>query len=142
MTRLLPIFVVAAVAVGCGQRDTAPPARASGYVDATEVRIAAKVPGRVTTVTVNEGARVTAGDTVATIATDDLDLALQRTRAERAQADAQVRLLQAGSRVKAATDRQAAASAVVARLQSGARPQEVEAARARVAAVDAQIATI
>src|SRR5436190_1661893 len=62
--------------------------------------------------------RVTAGDTVATIATDDLDLALRRTRAERAQADAQVRLLQAGSRPEDIQQAQAQVAAAMADRQS------------------------
>jgi HlyD family secretion protein len=48
----------------------------------------------------------------------------------------------AESRLKAAEDRVEAARAQVARLKAGSRSQEVEAARARLAAGDAQIATI
>lgn len=207
MTRtsvLLGLAIAAAGIAGCQRGAASAPHRASGYVDATDIRLAAKVPGRVTAVAVNEGLRVQAGDPVATISTEDVDLALQRAQAERAQADAQLRLLQAGSRtedieqaqaqaaaaladrqaadadlvaakgdevrfsqlveknagttkqrddavarrqmaearVKAAADRQTAAAAVVARLQAGARPQEIAAARAHVAAADAQIATL
>ena len=39
---------------------------ASGYVEATDVRVAAKVAGRVATVTVNEGQTVQAGQTLVT----------------------------------------------------------------------------
>jgi HlyD family secretion protein len=49
---------------------------------------------------------------------------------------------QAEARVAAAADRARAAAAAVERLKAGARPEEVAAARARVAAVDAQIATL
>lgn len=198
------VVVLISAATACQRSTPAQASRASGYVDATEIRIAAKIAGRVASVSATEGARLSQGDVVATIATDDVDLALQRARAERAQADAQVRLLRAGSRIedvqqaqaqvaaagadrqaaeaelaaakadetrfveliekragatkqrddavtrrqqaearlKAAGDRQAAANAVVARLQSGARPEELDAARARVAGVDAQIATL
>jgi len=179
------------------------PTTASGYVEATDVRVAAKVAGRVETVAVTEGQRVTAGQVLVTLATTETDLAISRAVAERAQAVAQLRLLQAGSRVedvrqaeaqaaaaesdkraadaelaaaridetrfeqliaansgsrkqrddavarrqtaearqRAAVDRSMAASAQVARLRSGARPEEIDAARARVAATDAQIAT-
>jgi len=205
MIRFKPALVVVICVAGIAcQRPAPTAARASGYVDATEIRIAAKIAGRISSVSVNEGARVKTGDAIAAIATDDVDLALQRARAERAQAEAQVRLLRAGSRiedihqaqaqvaaagadrqaaeaelsaakadetrfvqliekragatkqrddavarreqaearVKAAEERQAAAKAVVARLQAGARPEELDAARARVAGVDAQIATL
>ncbi|MEO8483606.1 MAG: HlyD family efflux transporter periplasmic adaptor subunit [Acidobacteriota bacterium] len=200
----LAVLLASAAGLACQRSTPDAAARASGYVDATEIRVAAKIAGRVSSVSVNEGARISKSDEVATIATDDVDLALRRARAERAQADAQVRLLRAGSRIedvqqaqaqlaaadadrqaaesdlgsartdetrfvqliekragatkqrddavarretaearlKAATDRRAAAAAVVARLKAGARPEELDAARARVAGVDAQIATL
>jgi len=200
---LLPI--VAGVALGAC-RSTAPPAapRASGYVEATEVRVASKVAGRVLDVNAVEGARVAAGDVMVRLGTTDADLALGRLRAERAQADAGLRLLQAGARIEdlrhgeaqaaaaaadqrataaelaaaridesrfeqlldkragtakqrddavarrelaearvaAASDRAAVAAATVARLRAGARPEELDGARARVAAIDAEIATL
>jgi HlyD family secretion protein len=173
-------------------------------VEATEVRVATKVAGRVQTVAATEGARVEAGDLLVTISTTDTDLALDRARAERAQADANLRLLRAGARtedvsqaeaqlaaasadqraaeaelaaarqdeqryqqlvdrragalkqrddavarreladarVRAASDRVEAARAAVARLRAGSRPEELDAARARVAAIDAEIAVL
>ena len=202
--RVLTSIALALVVSACRSGDVDTPRHASGYVEATDVRVASRVPGRVTEVAASEGARVAPGDVVVKIATVDIDLALQRARAERAQAEAQVRLLRAGSRIedinqaeaqvaaatsdrqaaeaelsaaqadearfdqllekragsrkqrddavtrremaqarlKAAGDRIAAASAAVARLRSGARVEELEGARARVAAVDAQIATL
>src|SRR4029079_11687244 len=89
-------MAVLAVAVGCRRADPAARPRATGYVEATEVKVASKVPGRVETGRAIEGARVAAGDVVVTRATTDADLALDRVRAERAQADAQLRLLLAG----------------------------------------------
>ena len=188
----------------CRSQQADAPRHASGYVEATDVRVASKIGGRVATVTVTEGARIEAGAVVATIATTDLDLALARLRAERAQAVAQLNLLLSGARVedirqaeaqaaaaaadrkaadaelvaaradeqryeqllqnragsgkqrddararrelaearlRASADRMAAAVSTVDRLKSGARPEEVAAARARVAAVDAQVATL
>src|SRR4029079_11004732 len=181
-----------------------PPPRASGYVEATEVRVAAKVPGRVEHVMAVEGQRVNAGDTLLVQATTDTDLAIDRVKAERAQAQAQLRLLLAGSRredidqasaqvaaaesdrraaeselsaaradearfeqllqaragakkprddaaarrelaearLKATDDRLRVATAALDRLKAGARPEEVEAARARVAGIDAQLASL
>ena len=74
--------------------------RATGYVEATDVRVAAKVRGRVETVSAAEGARVDAGATSSPLSTTDVDLALRRARAERAQAVAQLQLLRAGSRAE------------------------------------------
>jgi len=85
---------------GCTSAPAETTKRASGYVEATEVRVASKVPGRLTTVAVREGARIAQGDAVASISPVDIDLALLRARAERDQAEAQVKLLRAGSRVE------------------------------------------
>lgn len=188
----------------CGTAGEAPAMRATGYVEATEVRVAARVPGRVAEVLVTEGQRVAAADVVAVLATTELDLAVRRARAERDQAQAQLRLLQRGARdediaqaeaqlaaaradqraaeaertsatadearfdqllarragsqkqrddavmrrslaearVTAAADRASATAAVLARLKAGARDEEIDAARARVAAVDAQLASL
>ena len=48
----------------------------------------------------------------------------------------------AASHVTAARERARAATEALARLRAGARPEEIAAARARVAAVEAQIATL
>lgn len=198
-------LVIAGLAAGgCNRGAGSDPPRASGYVEATEVRVAAEVGGRVVEMKATEGARITAGDLIARLDTADVELALRRAQAERAQADAQLALLRAGSRaedvrqasaqaqsaeadvraaqaeldaaaadlerfegllranagsvkqrddartrrevaaarVKSAQDRARAGSDAVAKLRAGARPQEIDAARARVAAVDAQIAAL
>lgn len=71
---------------------------ASGHVEATQVRVAAKTPGTLATLAVDEGDRVTAGQTLAAVDTVDVELALAAARAERGQADAELRLRTAGSR--------------------------------------------
>jgi HlyD family secretion protein len=196
--------VILASAAGCRQRDEGRAPRATGYVEATDVRVAAEIGGRVLEVAVAEGDRVAAGAPLAKIDTTDVDLALQHAIAEREQVEAQLRLLLAGSRaedirqsesqlksaqadikaaqaeldaavadverfesllkanagsvkqrddavtrrdvaaarVRAAEDRAQAGADAVARLRAGARPQEIAAARARVAAADAQIAVL
>ena len=197
--------VVAAMAVYACQAETpATGARVSGQVDATQVQIAPEVGGRILEMSIAEGDRVKQGDVVARLDTRDVELALQRAQAERAQADAQLRLLQAGARredvrqaeaqvaaasaeaaaaqtdlaaaetdlqrferlletnsgsqkqrddaatrrdvardrVRATRARETGAREAVARLRAGSRREEIEAARARVAAVDAQIATL
>jgi HlyD family secretion protein len=178
--------------------------RASGHVEATETRLAPEAGGRILTLLVKEGDRVKPGDTIITLDTRDVQLAIDRAKAERAAADAQLRLIQAGARSEdirqaeaqvetarsdvaaakqeltsaqqdldrfetllannsgsrkqrddAATRRDVArdriaslesrvkaADEAVARLRAGARPEEVEAARARVSVVDAQIASL
>ena len=72
--------------------------RVSGHVEADDVQLAAEVGGRVLELTVAEGDRVAAGQVIARLDTRDAELTIARLRAERAQADAQLRLLLAGSR--------------------------------------------
>jgi membrane fusion protein YbhG len=102
MTRLMAglLAVAFAISVGCRHETAAGPPRASGYVEATEVKVASKVPGRVAEVRVVEGARVTANQVLVTLQTTDTDLAITRAQAQRAQAAAQLRLLQAGTRTE------------------------------------------
>lgn len=197
-------LLAAVAAVACRHREDPRANRATGYVEATDVRIASEVGGRVLELGFAEGDRVTAGAVLARLDTRDTDLALQRAAAERQQVEAQLRLLLAGARpedirqaaaqfqsahaevraaeaeldaavadverfesllranagsvkqrddavtrrdvaaarVRAAQERAQAAADGLARLKAGARPQEIEAARARVAAVDAQIASL
>ena len=96
----LGMLAAALLAAACGRRPPADRVRASGQVEATDVRVAAQVAGRVIELRVAEGDRVRAGDVIARLDTADAGLALRRAQAERAQADAQLRLLLAGSRVE------------------------------------------
>lgn len=202
----LPVVLMLALAplAACDRTSATLVNRASGYVEATDVRVSAEVGGRLLEVKVAEGDRVKAGDVVARLDTADAELALRRAAADRDQADAQLALLRAGSRpedirqaqaqfqsaqndvhaasaeldsasadverfenllranagsikqrddavtrrdvasarLRASQDRAQAASDVVAKLKAGSRPQEIDAGRARVAAADAQIATL
>lgn len=202
--RMVEAVVVGGLVAGaaaCRSTATDAPPRASGYVEATEVRVAPEVGGRVLEVLVAEGDAVVAGARLARLDTADVEIALRRAKAERDQAVAQLKLLNAGARVEdvrqaraqaesaqadgraaeselqasavdlqrfeallnsnagsrkqrddaatrrdvadarvaAARERTRAATEGVARLKSGARPEEIAGARARVAAVDAQI---
>ena len=128
--RLMAVFLVLG-ATGCR---TAPPAdrvRVSGHVEATEVQVSAQVGGQLLELRVAEGDRVAAGDVIARLDTRDTELALQRVRAERQQADAQVRLLRAGARGE--DIRQAGA-------QFQAATAEIEAAQADLVAAEADLA--
>jgi HlyD family secretion protein len=71
---------------------------ASGHVEATEVVVSTKVAGMIEKRFVDEGDNVVAGQQIATIDTTDARLARAAARAERAQADADLRLRLAGSR--------------------------------------------
>src|SRR6187402_3232134 len=98
-TITVSLCVAAAVTLAARREDTpATGARVSGQADATEVQVAPEVGGRIIEMTLTEGDRVKRGDVIARLDTRDVELALQRARAERQQADAQLRLLQAGAR--------------------------------------------
>ena len=116
--------VVGAGACRRGSSDR--PLRASGYVEATEVRVAPEVGGRILSIGVEEGDRVEAGKTIATLDTTDAELAIRRVEAERSQAAAQLRLLQAGARPEEI--RQAAAQAESAQAEIAAADSELRAA--------------
>jgi HlyD family secretion protein len=111
-------------------RDEAPPAsiRVSGHVEADDVQLSAEVGGRVLELTVAEGDRVTAGQVIARLDTREAELAIARAKAERAQADAQLRLLQAGSRQE--DIRQAAAQVTAADADVSAAEAELKNATA------------
>ena len=200
----VPTLVALLLAAGCAPEAPDDSIRVSGFVEATEVQMSSEAGGRVIELRVSEGDRVNAGDVIARIDTRDTELQIQRLRADRAAADAQLRLLRAGSRVqdirqaeaqvraaeadvttveaemksaqieldrfeallqanagsrkqrddaqarvdvarerrRSAAERVDAAREAAGRLQSGARPEEIDAARARVDSVDAQIASL
>jgi HlyD family secretion protein len=85
------------VTTGCGDGDGGR-LISSGHVEATEVRIATKVAGRLDERPIEEGTTVAAGQVLARIDTTDLRIALRQAGAERAQADADLRLRIAGAR--------------------------------------------
>ena len=197
-------ITAALISSGCTQARPATSLHVSGHVEATEVQVASEVGGRILELRLAEGDRTSHGDVVATLDTRDTVLQIARARADRSAAVAQLRLLEAGSRVediaqalaqvdaaqaevtaieaelgaaqldldrfeallkanagsvkqrddakarvdvarerrRGAQDRVRAAAEVLKRLQHGTRPEEIDAARAKVAAADAQIAVL
>jgi HlyD family secretion protein len=202
MKRLTLLLLM--MSISCAQDAPSDRLRVSGHVEATETRLAAEAGGRILSLTVKEGDRVEQGQTILTLDTRDTELAINRAKAEQAAAEAQLRLVQAGSRVEdirqaeaqvetaradvaaarvelnaaqqdferfdtllknnsgsqkqrhdaaarrdlardrvtSAQSRVRTAEEVVAKLRAGARPEEIEAARARVGTVIAQIAAL
>lgn len=204
VTALTVIIAPLAFLAACSEAAPADRLRVSGHVEATETRLAPEAGGRILTLTVKEGDRVQPGQVVMTLDTRDVQLAIQRARAEVAGAEAQLRLATAGARVEdlrqaqsqietaraeeklartelaaaeqdlarfesllasnsgsrkqrddAATRRDLAgdrvasaqsrvrtAEGALGKLRAGSRPEEVDAARARVAGVAAQVAAL
>jgi HlyD family secretion protein len=121
-------LAIVIAAGGCTARGPDGPPRASGYVEATEVRVSPEVGGRVLEVAVAEGDRVEAGALIAKLDTSDVELALKRASAERDQAAAQLKLLQAGARAEDV--RQARAQAESAQADVVAAQSELQSASA------------
>lgn len=116
-------------AAGCRQDAPADRARVSGHVEADDVQLAAEVGGRLLELTVAEGDRVAAGQVIARLDTRDAELAITRLRAERAQADAQLRLLLAGSRdedIRQANAQVTAAEADISAAESEQRNAQAD----------------
>ncbi len=127
-TFALPAVAALAVAAAC-----APPAdpnqlRVSGHVEATQVRLAPEMGGRVLTLDVKEGDPVAVGARILTIDATDLQLAIARARTEQAGAEAQLRLVRASARVEDV--HQAETQAAAARADVPAAKAELDAATA------------
>ena len=140
----LVIGVLTAVAApaaltGCRNGKNDGPLRASGYVEATEVRVAPEVGGRVVELRVQEGDQVQVGETVAKLDTADTELAVRRAHAERDQALAQLALLRAGARPEEI--RQAAAQVESAQADARAAEAELESASADLKRFEALLET-
>ena len=99
-TRHIRAATLALLVGGCAPEAPDDTLRVSGFVEATEIQVAADVGGRLLELRVAEGDRVAAGDLIARLDTRDTELQIDRLRAERAAADAQLRLLRAGSRTQ------------------------------------------
>ena len=120
------IVALALLASACNEQPPLDRLRVSGHVEATETRIASEAGGRILSLTVKEGDRVQPGQTILTLDTRDTQLAIDRVKAEQAAAEAQLRLVQAGSRVE--DIRQAEAQVETARAEVSAARAELQAA--------------
>lgn len=82
---------------------------ANGTIEATEVEVSSKLPGRLAQLMVEEGDQVQSGQVIARLDTSEFEAEVAQARAALARAEAQLKELQAGS-----------------------RPQEIEEARANL----------
>jgi len=99
--RTLHVALTAGVSlavIACTDEPPRDRVRVSGYVEATEVHVAPEVGGRLLAVHHDEGDHVTAGAALFEVDATDTGLAMDRARAERARAVAQLDLLVAGAR--------------------------------------------
>jgi membrane fusion protein YbhG len=115
---LVPIVVLG---ISCRNPNDPGLIRASGHVEATEVRISTKVSGRLHSLAVREGDKVAAGQVLGEIDLTDLKLSLVQARAERDGADAELRLRLAGARAEDVAELQAQMASVQVDLEAAER---------------------
>jgi HlyD family secretion protein len=135
----LTLILAASFLPACAEDVPTDRIRVSGHVEATETRVAAEVGGRILTLTVKEGDRVEPGQVVMTLDTRDVQLSIQRARAEHAAAEAQLRLVLAGAREEDV--RQAQSQVDTARAEVAAAKTELEAAEQDLARFESLLAT-
>ena len=137
--RIQPFAVVVLIAAaGCREAGPSNTLRVSGQVEATEVQVAPEVGGRLIDLRVDEGDRVNRGDVLARLDTRDVELQIDRARAERSTSEAQLRLLQAGSRPE--DIRQAETQVESANAEAAAIEADLKAAEADLARFEALLA--
>ena len=130
-TPLVPAATLAAlalVAAACQPAEDPNRLRASGHVEATDVRLAPEVGGRILAFDVKEGDRIAAGAVILTLDPADINLAIARARTEQASAEAQLRLVRVSARPEDVRQAEAQVNAVRADVASA--QAEVEAADA------------
>jgi HlyD family secretion protein len=135
----LTLLAATAIDGACSRKPPADRVRVSGQVEATAVQVAPPVGGRLLELRVAEGDRVNVGDLLAKLDVADTELALARARAERDQADAQFRLLQAGARPEDV--RQAEAQLAATQTTVAAAQAELASAQADVDRFEALLAS-
>lgn len=119
MMKTTAAAVVAAFLLGgCARGTDQARILASGHVEATDVRIATKIAGRLESLLVQEGDVVRAEQLLGAIATTDLKLALDQARAERDQAAAEYRLRLMGARKEDVAELEAQIESVRSDLES------------------------
>lgn len=94
------LFLSWALALSCAERPPDGPIRASGTLETVEVDVAAKVPGQIVARRVDEGSVVREGDVLAVIDREALDIQLRQAEAGVTLAEAQLALLQKGTRTE------------------------------------------
>ncbi len=124
------IILLLPVVAACTQEPPSNEVRASGHVEATDVRLAPEVGGRIVLLSVKEGDPVKTGAMILRLDGRDHELAVQRAKAEQSQAEAQLKLLLAGSRREDIRQAQA---------QTEAARDDAAAARAELAAAETDL---
>ena len=118
------IAVLGVLFAGCRQGGDSSLIVTSGHVEATDVRISTKVQGYLESFPLKEGSLVKTGQELARIDVVDTKLALDATRAQRDQADAELRLRLAGSRPEEIAEAEAHVTQAEAELRGAEQDLE------------------
>lgn len=121
MRACIALLALAAALLACRDHTDERTLVAAGHVEATEVRVAPEVGGRVVALTVREGDRVRAGQEIARLDPTDVRLALDGARAERQSAEAELRLRRAGARREEIAEAEAVVAQGLAELEGAQR---------------------
>lgn len=120
--RLVPALATALLMAGaCAEEEAVSTIVASGHVEATEVRVSTEVGGRLDWFPLQEGDRVEAGQEIARVDTEDLELQLRVVEAERDLATADLRLRHAGYRAEEIEEADARMQQARAELEAAIR---------------------
>jgi HlyD family secretion protein len=98
--RILAALIPLGLAAACAHGPADGPLRASGTIEARQVRLSAKIAGDLLTLPVKEGDRVKPGDPIASIDHAGLDIQLRQAEAGAVLARAQLDLLKSGARAE------------------------------------------
>jgi HlyD family secretion protein len=133
---VVALLVLAGLAVSWAVRrgaDAPPSVSVTGTIEALQIDLSPKIAGRITTLAVREGARVTRGQVLARLDAEEIAAEARRMEAALRTAEANLRDLQAGARreeIEEAEAQAARAQSQLNDLMAGARAPEIEQARA------------
>ncbi len=161
--RLIPIVVLVVIGAALGlliiqsRRQAAAAARilGSGLIESDEFEVSARIPGRVSELSVDEGDRVEAGQVIGVLEHADIDAEMKRAHGKLISAEATLRELERGPRAETIRAARARLAQAAAGRQGAARQlklareaydkctelkQQVDAAREAVRTADEAVA--
>jgi len=133
---VVAVLLLAGLAVSWAVRrgaDAPPAVSVTGTIEAVQIDVSPRIAGRIVTLAVREGARVTRGQVLARLDAEEIAAEARRVEAALRTAEANLRDLQAGARreeIEEAEAQAARAQSQLNDLMAGARAPEIEQARA------------
>jgi HlyD family secretion protein len=118
---VLALLRVVVAAMACAGPRTPPALLVAGHVEATEVRVPARVAGVLRSLPIEEGVRVAEAEEIGRMDTEDIEIALEAARAARDEAEAALRLAIAGPRGEEVREAEALVEVARAELEAAER---------------------